>query len=136
MGVYRWKFGSDYRGRRWDQDLPTDAQIVMHMFCTYMDFRLPTDARFPDGRTFTGLYFLKNLDKPGKLSLIQVMCSHFTQRRILQSFPNAQKQWMFLFLSNCCFTESKKRDLAIHRFNQNPPHFKVSNFVCVCLAKR
>ena len=65
MGAYRWKSGSDYRGRRWDQDLPTDAQIVMHVFCTYMDSRLPTDARFQDGRTFTGLYFLKNLDKPG-----------------------------------------------------------------------
>ena len=85
MGAYRWKSGSDYRGRRWDQDLPTDAQIVMHVFCTYMDSRLPTDARFQDGRTFTGLYFLKNLDKP----------------------------------------ESRKRDLAIHRFRQNPPHFKV-----------
>ena len=65
MGAYRWKSGSNYRGRSWDQDLPTDAQIVMHVFCTYMDSRLPTDARFPDGRTFTGLYFLKNLDKPG-----------------------------------------------------------------------
>ena len=65
MGAYRWKSGSDYRGRSWDQDLPTDAQIVMHVFCTYMDSRLPTDARFQDGRTFTGLYFLKNLDKPG-----------------------------------------------------------------------
>ena len=66
MGAYHWKSGSDYRGRSWDQDLPTDAQIVMHVFCTYMDSRLPTDARFQDGRTFTGLYFLKNLDKPGE----------------------------------------------------------------------
>lgn len=66
MGVYRWKSGSHYRGRNWDQDLPTDAQIVMHVFCTYMDSRLPTDARFQDGRSFTGLYFLKDLDKLGE----------------------------------------------------------------------
>ena len=39
----------------------------MHMFCTYMDSRLPADPRFPDGRTFTGLRFLKTPDKPGAM---------------------------------------------------------------------
>ena len=37
----------------------------MHVFCTYMDSRLPADPRFPDGRIFTGLHFLKTPDKPG-----------------------------------------------------------------------
>ena len=45
-------------------------QLVMHMFCTYMDSRLPADPRFPDGRTFTGLHFLKTPDKPGNLGCV------------------------------------------------------------------
>ena len=41
-------------------------QLLLHMFCTYMDSRLPADPSFPDGRTFTGLHFLKTPDKPSK----------------------------------------------------------------------
>ena len=43
------------------------------MFCTYMDSRLPADPSFPDGRTFTGLHFLKTPDKPSK-SHVQLIC--------------------------------------------------------------
>lgn len=45
-------------------------QLLLHMFCTYMDSRLPADPTFPDGRTFTGRHFLKTPDKPGNLALI------------------------------------------------------------------
>jgi len=38
--------------------------LLLHMFCTYMDSRLPADPTFPDGRTFTGRHFLKTPDKP------------------------------------------------------------------------
>ena len=41
-------------------------QLLLYMFCTYMDSRLPADPSFPDGRTFTGLHFLKTPDKPSK----------------------------------------------------------------------
>ncbi|XP_001636404.2 transmembrane protein 209 isoform X2 [Nematostella vectensis] len=64
LGVYRWNSGGMFRGKPWEQDLFADSQIVMHLFCTYMDSRLPADPRFPDGRTFTGLHFLKTPDKP------------------------------------------------------------------------
>lgn len=49
---------------------PLCFQLLLHMFCTYMDSRLPADPTFPDGRTFTGLHFLKTPDKPSKLVLL------------------------------------------------------------------
>ncbi|XP_073229325.1 transmembrane protein 209-like [Porites lutea] len=64
MGLYRWNSGGQYRGKLWEQDLLADSQLLLHMFCTYMDSRLPADPSFPDGRTFTGLHFLKTPDKP------------------------------------------------------------------------
>ncbi|XP_058950289.2 transmembrane protein 209-like isoform X2 [Pocillopora verrucosa] len=64
MGLYRWNCGGQYRGKSWEQDLLADSQLLLHMFCTYMDSRLPADPTFPDGRTFTGLHFLKTPDKP------------------------------------------------------------------------
>ncbi|KAL9960685.1 hypothetical protein ACROYT_G034171 [Oculina patagonica] len=64
MGLYRWNSGGQYRGKLWEQDLLADSQLLLHMFCTYMDSRLPADPTFPDGRTFTGRHFLKTPDKP------------------------------------------------------------------------
>lgn len=64
MGLYRWNSGGQYRGKLWEQDLLADSQLLLHMFCTYMDSRLPADPTFPDGRMFTGLHFLKTPDKP------------------------------------------------------------------------
>ncbi|XP_074609702.1 transmembrane protein 209-like isoform X1 [Acropora palmata] len=64
MGLYRWNSGGQYRGKAWEQDLLADSQLVLRMFCTYMDSRLPADPTFPDRRTFTGLHFLKTPDKP------------------------------------------------------------------------
>ncbi|XP_068760349.1 transmembrane protein 209-like [Montipora capricornis] len=64
MGLYRWNSGGHYRGKVWEQDLSADSQLLLHLFCTYMDSRLPADPTFPDGRTFTGLHFLKTPDKP------------------------------------------------------------------------
>ena len=61
-------------------------QLVMHMFCTYMDSRLPADPRFPDGRTFTGLHFLKTPDKPGNLGCVPSVRSGRPKRTCSDQF--------------------------------------------------
>ena len=38
----------------------------MHMFCTYLDSRLPPHPKYPDGKTFTSQHFSHTPDKPGK----------------------------------------------------------------------
>lgn len=63
MGEFCWNSGGDY-GKEWGEHLPTDAALVVHLFCTYMDSRLPTQPKYPDGKTFTSQHFIKTPDKP------------------------------------------------------------------------
>jgi hypothetical protein len=44
LGDYRWNGGGAWNGKQWTSDLPTDAQIVLHAFCTYMDALLPAQS--------------------------------------------------------------------------------------------
>ncbi|XP_005140823.2 transmembrane protein 209 isoform X2 [Melopsittacus undulatus] len=64
MSSFRWNRGGDFRGRKWDTDLPTDSAIIMHVFCTYLDSRLPPHPKYPNGKTFTSQHFIQTPDKP------------------------------------------------------------------------
>uniref|UniRef100_A0A8C4GXY3 Transmembrane protein 209 n=1 Tax=Dicentrarchus labrax TaxID=13489 RepID=A0A8C4GXY3_DICLA len=64
MSSFRWNGGGDLKNRKWDTDLPTDCAILMHMFCTYLDSRLPPHPKYPDGKTFTAQHFSHTPDKP------------------------------------------------------------------------
>ncbi|XP_064360065.1 transmembrane protein 209-like isoform X1 [Dromaius novaehollandiae] len=78
MSSFRWNRGGDFKGRKWGTDLPTDCAIfsywgeeetgdpyiLMHIFCTYLDSRLPPSPKYPDGRTFTSQHFIQTPDKP------------------------------------------------------------------------
>lgn len=41
-------------------------QVIMHVFCTYLDSRLPPHPKYPDGKTFTAQHFSHTQDKPGR----------------------------------------------------------------------
>jgi len=62
LRLYKWDSGGTYKGKRWDQELPTDAHIISHLFCTYMDIHLPSNPRYQHG--FSELHFLKPPNKP------------------------------------------------------------------------
>ncbi|XP_029472155.1 transmembrane protein 209 isoform X2 [Rhinatrema bivittatum] len=64
MSSFRWHAGGEFKGRKWDTDLPTDSAIIMHVFCTYLDSRLPPHPKYPDGKTFTSQHFIQTPDKP------------------------------------------------------------------------
>uniref|UniRef100_A0AAQ5ZGE9 Transmembrane protein 209 n=1 Tax=Amphiprion ocellaris TaxID=80972 RepID=A0AAQ5ZGE9_AMPOC len=64
MSSFRWNGGGDLKNRKWDTDLPTDCAILMHVFCTYLDSRLPPHPKYPDGKTFTAQHFSHTPDKP------------------------------------------------------------------------
>ena len=51
-------------GQPWAEHLPTDSTLLMHLFCSYMDSRLPPHPNYPDGKTFTSQHFLKVPEKP------------------------------------------------------------------------
>ncbi|KAH9508145.1 hypothetical protein Btru_054848 [Bulinus truncatus] len=63
MSAYTWDRGGSY-GKPWNEHLPTDAALVMHLFCCYLDSRLPAQPRYPDGKSFTSQHFVKTPDKP------------------------------------------------------------------------
>eukprot|EP00455_Lapot_gusevi_P004136 TRINITY_DN11710_c0_g1_i6.p1 TRINITY_DN11710_c0_g1~~TRINITY_DN11710_c0_g1_i6.p1 ORF type:complete len:584 (+),score=132.36 TRINITY_DN11710_c0_g1_i6:85-1752(+) len=38
IAAYNYNGGSDWNGKPWQASLPTDAQILLHLFCTFLDF--------------------------------------------------------------------------------------------------
>ncbi|KAJ8269738.1 hypothetical protein COCON_G00123450 [Conger conger] len=64
MSSFRWNAGGEWKGRKWDTDLPTDSAILMHVLCTYLDSRLPPHPKYPDGKTFTSQHYSQTPDKP------------------------------------------------------------------------
>ncbi|XP_065890167.1 transmembrane protein 209-like [Dysidea avara] len=64
LAAFYWNTGGTWANREWDQDLPTDSQIVMHLLCSYMDGHLPPNPQHPNGRVFSSQYFLKCPHKP------------------------------------------------------------------------
>lgn len=64
MSQFTWNKGGAY-GKPWGEHLMTDASLVMHLLCTYLDSRLPTQPRYiTDGKVFTAQHFVKTPDKP------------------------------------------------------------------------
>ncbi|XP_033122660.1 transmembrane protein 209-like [Anneissia japonica] len=64
ISEFRWNSGGVHKGRKWHQDLPSDSAIVMHLLCSYFNFRLPPHPKYPDGKIFTSKHFMKTPDKP------------------------------------------------------------------------
>ena len=64
ISEFRWNSGGSFHNKDWEEHLPTDSAIVMHLFATYLDSQLPPLPQNPDGRPFTAQHFAKTPDKP------------------------------------------------------------------------
>jgi len=64
MSAFKWNGGAEYKRKPWDETLPTDSRILIHLFCAYLDARLPGNLKYPDGKTFTSKHFILVPDKP------------------------------------------------------------------------
>ncbi|CAG2105920.1 unnamed protein product [Medioppia subpectinata] len=71
IGKFQWNSGGNYNLKPWTDELVTDSAIIMHLFCTYMDMRLPSNPNSPDGKAFTNLYY-KSLSGPVPKSPIHI----------------------------------------------------------------
>ncbi len=76
--------GADYEGMKWNETLPTDVHIVMHLFRTLFDLKASYMQSGP--RSFSAKYFLdlsslpSNLDKKNKLpknSLVMIQTQKY-----------------------------------------------------------
>ncbi|KAA3672349.1 uncharacterized protein DEA37_0003200 [Paragonimus westermani] len=71
---FRWDSGSRSSCWPWKEHLPNDSlvsdfmarrHILLHMFCTYMDARMPPHPKCLTGRVFSQLCVVRHPDKPG-----------------------------------------------------------------------
>lgn len=56
MSSFSHNKGGKFKGREWTEDLPTDADIILHVFCVYVNLHHPLDPRYPDGKLFGQKY--------------------------------------------------------------------------------
>ncbi|CAF0950145.1 unnamed protein product [Didymodactylos carnosus] len=62
LSDYNWKGGSSFylkNNLSWSDQLPTDTELVFHLFCTYFDSKFSADPRYLDGKIFKGNYVIK-----------------------------------------------------------------------------
>uniref|UniRef100_A0A0A9Z066 Transmembrane protein 209 n=2 Tax=Lygus hesperus TaxID=30085 RepID=A0A0A9Z066_LYGHE len=41
MGDFKWNVGGEIGGKPWERGYPTDAELLLHLFATYLDLQLP-----------------------------------------------------------------------------------------------
>lgn len=56
MSEFKWSSGGSYNSKPWDNSLPTDTAIIMHLMSSYMDTQLEAPLDQPDARPFTSRY--------------------------------------------------------------------------------
>lgn len=53
MSDYKWSSGGNYQSKSWNELLPTDCDIIFHLFCAYMNTLFPCNALNLDNLYFT-----------------------------------------------------------------------------------
>ncbi|CAH8529028.1 unnamed protein product [Schistosoma bovis] len=61
---FRWDSGSKSTEWPWKEHLPSDSIILLHLFATYMDTRMPPHPKCLSGRVFSQLNVVRLPDKP------------------------------------------------------------------------
>ncbi|GAA53904.1 transmembrane protein 209 [Clonorchis sinensis] len=61
---FRWDSGSRSSSWPWKEHLPNDSLILLHLFATYMDTRMPAHPKCLTGRVFSQLCIVRHPDKP------------------------------------------------------------------------
>ncbi|KAJ6216428.1 hypothetical protein RDWZM_007585 [Blomia tropicalis] len=62
---FHWEGGGSYNYKHWKEDMLTDSEIILHLFCVYMDSRLLFNPTIPEGKPFTSQHLkLTKSDSP------------------------------------------------------------------------
>lgn len=94
------------------------TQIIMHVFCTYLDSRLPPHPKYPDGKTFTSQHFIQTPDKPG--TGIRRALPKLAARTMTAPLKSP------FFLLNFSFTDTSNENVfCIYQSSINPPHYEL-----------
>ncbi|XP_034483377.1 transmembrane protein 209 [Drosophila innubila] len=72
IGDYRWNSGNAHNGQEWGDHLPTDAAILFHLFCVYLDSQLMPLPQ-GGGRPFHSRYVLTREEKRSTKDIINAV---------------------------------------------------------------
>ncbi|MEQ2195081.1 hypothetical protein XENOCAPTIV_007236 [Xenoophorus captivus] len=87
-------------------------EILMHVFCTYLDSRLPPHPKYPDGKTFTSQHFSHAPDKPGESSSVNWEAKKTIKTIALSCF----RFYTLIFFNSCrCY----QREPLVHPSKQH-----------------
>ncbi|XP_050296289.1 transmembrane protein 209 [Anthonomus grandis grandis] len=78
MSEFKWNGGGHYNGKDWDQSLPTDCAVVMHLLACYLDTQMMPSPNMPDAKPFTGQYYVKVGEKTPVLTPRSVFIQEVT----------------------------------------------------------
>lgn len=80
MSDFCWNKGGKYNGKDWNDSLPTDSAIIMHLLATYLDIQLIPLPNAPDIKPFSGYHYVKFTDKYPKLSDSTIFIHQVTEK--------------------------------------------------------
>ncbi|KAH8300537.1 hypothetical protein KR018_011924, partial [Drosophila ironensis] len=72
LADYRWNSGITHNGQEWADHLPSDAAIIFHLFCVYLDSQLMPLPQ-GGGRPFHSRYVLTRDDKRSTKELVNAV---------------------------------------------------------------
>ncbi|CAH8843073.1 unnamed protein product [Trichobilharzia szidati] len=122
---FRWDSGSRSAEWPWKEHLPSDSIILLHLFATYMDTRMPPHPKCLSGRVFSQLNVVRIPDKPDIKSkhncqFYQVSVQPPQFKLVLNgriyTFATGQKNLyhaILLFFHHYLTTEAKFRSVAL-----------------------
>ncbi|XP_045483528.1 transmembrane protein 209 [Harmonia axyridis] len=68
MSDFSWNSGASYNGKPWNDSLPTDCAIIMHLLATYLDTQLMPLPSAPDIKPFSGYHYIRCNEKVPQLN--------------------------------------------------------------------
>ncbi|KAK9509568.1 hypothetical protein O3M35_006856 [Rhynocoris fuscipes] len=76
LNDYMWNSGGTYKDKPWHSRLPTDAELIMHLICSYLDQILPLTC-YNNTKPFTTKYFIKesqlnSINFNSKIKIIEI----------------------------------------------------------------
>ncbi|CAH8531613.1 unnamed protein product [Dicrocoelium dendriticum] len=122
---FRWDSGSRSSSWPWKEHLPNDSLILLHMFATYMDLRMPPHPKCPAGRVFSQLCIVRYPDKPDlqsryntQLYQINVQPPHFKlvldgKMYTIPAGPKNLFQAMVMFFHHSFNVDGKFRSVSL-----------------------
>ncbi|CAH1138308.1 unnamed protein product [Phyllotreta striolata] len=63
MSEFKWNRGGKFLSKDWDESLPTDCAVIMHLLASYLDTQLMPLPNMPDTKPFSGHHYIKITDK-------------------------------------------------------------------------